>query len=552
MIIDLKIIKNKYGEKMMHLCRKLFPTLLETPYLLSDLMLNLFEPTKELYNDIIKNNLEEKFKNYIYGNLSKEYKEKLRTDKTPAQLLDEAGYILYECKTEMDIQKFKKYYIKEEELCTFREERLTNCYVFFAVKKNVDEIKRENFSFPKREDEYGTSVISIQFSRGENNTLSIKNRYNHTVNNPDCTFSNNLENIIFGLTESFERVYNLNLENCLTNFEIPGYVKASDGKFYKYNYESYNIYYCPNNIIIDNFKVIRDYQEKEKYIILDYFILDLVGRKIYLYDERIRDSFQNTINEIEKITIIKIKENGNRIIGITCKNNKIIIEINKNNQIIGYENQNIKEIDDNFLGSNTTLKNINLPSVYKIGNWFLIRCREIEKINFPNLEKVGHYFFGYNKSIDEVYLPKLIKAGNSFLNSNESLQQLILPNLEEIGERGLCYNNKLINILLPKLKVVGDEFLNYNNSLIEIYLPELEKVGCYCLSTNCTLKSVYFPKLIKTGMYFLNEKSDSLIEAYMPYCEKKDIFLNLTQQNRDKKLLQSENIKKRINRNIHI
>ena len=66
MIIDLKIIKNKYGEKMMHLCRKLFPTLLETPYLLSDLMLNLFEPTKELYNDIIKNNLEEKFKNYIY------------------------------------------------------------------------------------------------------------------------------------------------------------------------------------------------------------------------------------------------------------------------------------------------------------------------------------------------------------------------------------------------------------------------------------------------------------------------------------------------------
>ena len=33
--------------------------------------------------------------------------------------LDEAGYILYECKTDADIQKFKKYYKKDEELCTF-------------------------------------------------------------------------------------------------------------------------------------------------------------------------------------------------------------------------------------------------------------------------------------------------------------------------------------------------------------------------------------------------------------------------------------------------
>ena len=46
---DLKIIKNKYGEKMKHLCREMFPTILETPGLLSSILLTHFEP-------IFKNN----------------------------------------------------------------------------------------------------------------------------------------------------------------------------------------------------------------------------------------------------------------------------------------------------------------------------------------------------------------------------------------------------------------------------------------------------------------------------------------------------------------
>jgi len=153
---DLKIIKKKYGEDMMHLCRKLFPTFLEYPGFLSLLIQELFEPSRFLYEDITKNNLENEFRDYVYSHLTTEEAEKIITDKTPKQLLNECGYDLYECKTEREIQKFKKYYKHDERLCTFKEKRLDDYYVFFAVKTDVKKIKRKNFQKPERQDQYGT------------------------------------------------------------------------------------------------------------------------------------------------------------------------------------------------------------------------------------------------------------------------------------------------------------------------------------------------------------------------------------------------------------
>ena len=50
---DLKIIKKKYGENMMKLVRKLFPTLLEEEGLVSRIMLNNFYPYHDLYISIV-------------------------------------------------------------------------------------------------------------------------------------------------------------------------------------------------------------------------------------------------------------------------------------------------------------------------------------------------------------------------------------------------------------------------------------------------------------------------------------------------------------------
>ena len=69
---DLKIIKKKYGEEMMHLCRDLFPTLLEQEGLLPKLLLDNFKESRSLVKDIIDNKLFEEFKNYIYNQVDVE------------------------------------------------------------------------------------------------------------------------------------------------------------------------------------------------------------------------------------------------------------------------------------------------------------------------------------------------------------------------------------------------------------------------------------------------------------------------------------------------
>lgn len=244
---DLKIIKKLYGEKFSHLCRELFPTILENEGALLKIITTYFAPSKFLYEDIVTGAYTDKFKNFVFSKYNNINKKVMNTSISPQELLSMAGYDLYECNSEEDIQSFRHYWAKGEELCTFTQgNRLKRCHVFFAIKKDIDRIKRENFASPRREDDYGVSAISIQFERNSNR-LSIKNRYNHTVDNPDATFSNDLDNIIPGLTKSFEKHYNFKIQKSNdSDFEMSNYCWASDGKMYKYNYELNNVYYCPN------------------------------------------------------------------------------------------------------------------------------------------------------------------------------------------------------------------------------------------------------------------------------------------------------------------
>lgn len=433
---ELNRIKKLYGERFMHLCRSLFPTLLEQEGLLTEVLKSTFATnSRTLYDDIVNNDLEEEFKNYIYSKIDVEKEmPEIIGEKTPYQLLDENGYNLYECNSEEEIQSFKKYYKSGEELCTFRGNRLNRCVVFFAVKKDVEEIKREDFNNPKREDEYGTSVMSIQFTKSQNSTVSIKNRYNHTVNNPDATYGNDLDKIAPGLTQSFEKLLlqrgmTLNKSN-IEAFNIPNYVVAGDGKYYKYNMEINGNYYCPGNVIIDHGNVIK--LEPEKQELIDYFILDKENKTLSLYDDPILfltgDGFIDGFKNIDSIEMANNNNSEQKTKTITIKEKSsdkpITIEINKeSNSIIGYTNENLVNLGDNFLMYNKQLSELNVPNVTNIGADCLANNKELKKFEAPNLDPFKYDFFikphmKMNRKLSELYVPNLSKE------SKESLEYL--------------------------------------------------------------------------------------------------------------------------------
>ena len=524
---DLKLIKKYYGENFMHLCKKLFPTILEENGTLYNIISNSFSHSKNLYNDLIEQDKVLEFKNYIYS-YTKENDLIVKTNKSPYELMDNAGYILYECKNQEEILSFKKYYSKDEELCTFKEERLKTNYVFFAVKKDVDRIKRDEFKIPQRQDRYGTSVISIQFTKGDNNIVSIKNRYNHKVQNPDATYSNNLDNIIQGLTYSFNKYYKFNIDY-KDSFELNGWVKAIDNKFYKYNYEINNIYYCADNIIIDSKRnVISDFKDKEKYLVIDYFILDIVKKKIYLYDERLKDSFIDNIN-IKKINILKDK-NIKIIDIIPLEGENITIKINSKSQILSYINNNIKKVKDNFLCDNTTINEIIMNSLEQTGDYFLEKNKCLKYIEFNKLKYTGNNFISKNRIIEIAIMNNLEIVGHSFMHENRSIKKfiannlkivgnyffsnasfnlinLILNNLEVVGDGFLDKNISVKNFQAPNLRIVGNSFFRYNKNIEELMLDKLEVAGDMFLYSDDTLEYFSASKLKKVGKYFLKKAS---------------------------------------------
>ena len=474
--LEFKKIKKLYGEELMHIFQRgEYATIRETPGKLLKILTDNIAPTRLLASDIKSNNLYEEFKDWIYSFVDVEKNYPTDTNKTPFELMDEAGYTLYECKTEEDIQSFRKYYDKlgqssvgyntlingcniplhiGEELCTFDGRRLDRCYVFFAVKKNVDTIKREEH--PKREDDYGRSVISIQFSKGDKNTLSIKNRYNHTVNNPDATYSNNLENIIPGLTNSFEKYYGLNIvqnEHSSSDFLTNNlqYVKGNDGKYYRCNREYRGICYCENNIIIDYEEIIDKYAKNpERYIFMDEYILDLSSKTITLFHDSIiecnqkdsDDSFIKSINDIGTIKDISVTKNGyNKEITITYDDNKQVkIEIDKYNNIIGYENKYIKTIGKGFLWTNSDLKRISLLNVETIDSGFLYCNTELTNISAGSVQKIGVDFLKNHpnkEKIMKLLLP--LDVSNEKLNFLKEIKSVINDKIEENHEET---NNK--------------------------------------------------------------------------------------------------------------
>ena len=209
----------------------------------------------------------------ILGTLKKikevEIKKTLeKKGKSPYELLAEAGYDAFLADTFEKQNSIQKYFAKGEDLCTFRDpNRYKNYYIIHAVKKNVDEIKREDFrGIEERQDEYGTSVISIQLLK-KGGFISIKNRYNHTVKGCDNTFDSNPDNIIEGLSDAIKEDFKVNF------IDLPNYYIYVNGMILHY-YGEYGGVYSGDGFYFRNGKLHEVNKDKE-FLINDYFLFDM-------------------------------------------------------------------------------------------------------------------------------------------------------------------------------------------------------------------------------------------------------------------------------------
>ncbi len=175
-------------------------------------------------------------------------KAEAKDQRSAVEIADSAGYRLLKCKTFADYKHLKKYYAKGEALCKFNDDRTKDYFIFWLVHKEIDNIRREDFKNPQRQDAYGTSCMSVDIARNGSGFIKICNRYNHTVQSPDDTFGSNLERIAKGWTAAMERDYGVTIRRAGApsphNSIIVGqtmyfYEREAGGVFYSERFQNF-------------------------------------------------------------------------------------------------------------------------------------------------------------------------------------------------------------------------------------------------------------------------------------------------------------------------
>lgn len=162
---------------------------------------------------------------------------------------------------ELKISECQKYYKQGEVICTYNnlQSRMSEYHMLVAVKSNIDKVERSKN--PQREDEYGTSILNIQIARNGSH-MSIKNRYNHTVSQPDSTLNNNLDMLYTGLQGMVLGYYGF---ASLSSNKVHYNNIVNIGNVYlKYHTEQNNIYY--GSFVLDGVNGVRFTDSSRYYV----------------------------------------------------------------------------------------------------------------------------------------------------------------------------------------------------------------------------------------------------------------------------------------------
>ncbi|MGN0929809.1 MAG: leucine-rich repeat protein [Alphaproteobacteria bacterium] len=435
--------------------------------------------------------------NYLISLMNIEIKEVEYED--PFVLLKKAGYNAYYADTLEKQNAIQKYFKNGEELCTFRDyTRFEYYYIINAVKENVDEIKRENFTVPKREDEYGTSVISIQILKN-GGFISIKNRYNHTVKNPDNTFNSNPDNIIDGLSYSLKKYFDVDFASTKTSLS-DNYIVIGE-KIIKYDYETYG-YYIGDGFYVKNDRIVEVNKNTE--VMIDHHILNIKDKTItpimndidnYIYEAKV---FQTELKK-KKLQIIKNNDKTKSIL----LDGKEFVNL-KDSHIIRLTLERASELPKYFLNHSRDLQYLVCPKVISIADNVLSLNKSLNYCYFPELKYIGRNFLRSNVDLEFLDLPKVEDINTSFLEDNQKLELINLPVVKKINHNFLDLNLELKELNIPKIEYIGDCFLKNNNKITVLNLPKVRNIGSDFLFSNTVLKSINLHSVEKIGIRFLD------------------------------------------------
>lgn len=391
----------------------------------------------------------------------------------PFELLYQAGYHAQYADTLEKQNDIEKYFRPSERLCTFDDPtRYQRYYIVNAVKFNASELNRDKFRHPKREDEYGTSVISIQILKN-GGVISIKNRYNHSIDNPDNTYHSNPDNIIYGLSAALKDYFNVDFSSQHEPL-ASGYILIKD-KILKYNYEINNVYYGKDFIATrDEIYAI----DKRSQIMLDYFIFDFKQKKILKEFNGINlstnDCFADIFNEEISDTVIQMKRNSNKRYTIFA-DNRPVIEV-KDGKITYLNLTKATKIGNNFLFRDKTIRKMYLENTLEVGDCFLHDNKVLSTIDMAKCKTFGHQFLYNDTLITKLYLAEAISFGEECLHYAKRLTQLHLPKCQSIGKWGLYYNTDLKYLSLSESANIGEGFLNNNKIFSKKYNPQQDNM----------------------------------------------------------------------------
>lgn len=306
------------------------------------------------------------------------------------------------------IRAAEKYYAAGETICTYNslEGRMREYHMIVAIKDDINTIKRADD--PQREDKYGTSIINIQIARNGSH-MSIKNRYNHTVSNPDATFNNNLDMVTPGLQSMVLGYYgfaSLNRDKSSYNsiIKIGGvylkwhteynnkyygaFVLGSDGA----SYTDTSRYYVVNRVenrSRDGAPLVLDFQRKES--------AEKTSAKTTLIDRALKDGILSSAN----------KEDANTITAVFTDAKQELLQANKKSlkfaaEVYGYDFQNPFTVSA-VIGK-WTIRSI--EKAFGVTDALMLVCYE-QKLNVVEL-KYGKFCAndterGYGYGIDQFY-----------------------------------------------------------------------------------------------------------------------------------------------------